>query len=253
MTCQNGPLIMLRDAKDHTDEMTVPQQAQNRHSHPADGHGTRQMKDKAFCDLKRMIVNGELAPGRWVSETDLIEASGHTRAPVRSAIQRLADEGLLTIVLRRGAQICPIDYTEQFRALELRRVVEILVARSAAKGATPQQRERLRYISKRFLEAAESRSQEDMTELDAECFELLIKAFDNRFAARALSSVKGLSRRFWVIHQEQYGDLMRMATAHAKVAEAVSNGDEDAAASSVSAVVDYVEEFTLEVVGFSRN
>ncbi len=245
---------MVRNGSDSSIELTVPQQARSRTSNPTPlAEGVRQMKDEAFRDLERMIVNGELAPGRWVSETDLVEVSGHTRAPVRSAIQRLADEGLLTIVPRRGAQVCPIDHTEQFRALELRRVVEILVARSAAKRATPQQKERLRNLAKRFLKAAADRSQEQMTELDAECFELLIKASDNRFAARALTSVKGLSRRFWVIHQEQYGDLMRMATAHAKVAQAVSEGDEKAAAAAVSAVVDYVEEFTLEVVGFSRS
>ncbi len=244
---------MVRNGIDSSIEITVPQQAQSRITNPPLPEGVRQMKDEAFRDLERMIVNGELAPGRWVSETDLIEVSGHTRAPVRSAIQRLADEGLLTIVPRRGAQVCPIDHTEQFRALELRRAVETLVARSAAKRATPQQKERLRNLAKRFLKAASERSQEQMTELDAECFELLIKASDNRFAARALTSVKGLSRRFWVIHQEQYGDLMRMATAHAKVAQAVSEGDEEAAAAAVSAVVDYVEEFTLEVVGFSRS
>ncbi len=244
---------MIRNGIDSSIEMTVPQQAQNKTSNPPVPEGVRQMKDEAFRDLERLIVNGELAPGRWVSETDLIEVSGHTRAPVRSAIQRLADEGLLTIVPRRGAQVCPIDHTEQFRALELRRAVETLVARSAAKRATPQQKERLRNLAKRFLKAASERSQEQMTELDAECFELLIKASDNRFAARALTSVKGLSRRFWVIHQERYGDLMRMATAHARVAQAVSEGDEEAAAAAVSAVVDYVEEFTLEVVGFSRS
>ena len=124
--------------------------------------GARQMKDEAFRDLERMIVNGELEPGRWVSETDLIEASGHTRAPVRSAIQRLADQGLLTIVPRRGAQVCPIDHTEQFRALELRRVVEILVARSAAKRATPPQKHQFHLISLGFRDASKCKSQEEM-------------------------------------------------------------------------------------------
>ena len=80
--------------------------------------GSVHLKDKAFRDLERMIVTGRLEPGLWVSETDLMEISGHTRAPVRSAIQRLADEALLRIVPRRGAQICPIDHREQFRALE---------------------------------------------------------------------------------------------------------------------------------------
>lgn len=209
------------------------------------------LKDEAFQTLERLIVNGTLEPGKWVSETDLIEISGHTRAPIRSAIQRLADEGLLRIVPRRGAQVCPIDHTEQFRALELRRVVESLVAKAAAKRADREQRKMFAALSDGFEEATITGDQNTMTELDSQCFNLIIKAADNRFAARALKSVKGLSRRFWVLHQEKYGDIRRMAAAHSAIARSVSEGDEEGAEIAVSGLIDYVEEFTLEVVGFS--
>ncbi len=208
------------------------------------------LKDEAFRDLERMIVNGELEPGRWVSEVDLVEASGHTRAPVRSAIQRLSDEGLLRIVARRGAQICPIDHTEQFRSLELRRVVERLVAQSAAERATDAQRKALAELYEKFTAASKSGNQAAMTELDAKSFQILISASDNKFAARSLTSVKGLSRRFWVLHQERYGKIKQMAQAHARVALAVSKGDVDEAGKAVDALIDYVEEFTLAVIGF---
>lgn len=208
------------------------------------------LKDEAFRDLERMIVNGELEPGRWVSEVDLVEASGHTRAPVRSAIQRLSDEGLLRIVARRGAQVCPIDHTEQFRSLELRRVVERLVARSAAERATKAQKAELLEIANGFGEVSETGNQSDMTELDARSFAVQISAAENQFAARSLTSVKGLSRRFWVLNQERYGDMRRMALAHSEVAKAVGQGDADAAEKAVDALIDYVEEFTLAVVGF---
>ena len=208
------------------------------------------LKDQAFRDLERMIVNGRLAPGLWVSETDLVEVSGHTRAPVRSAIQRLSDEGLLRIVARRGAQVCPIDHTEQFRSLELRRVVERLVAHSAAERATKAQKADLLEIGEGFLAASGSGNQVAMTELDARSFAVLIEAADNQFAARSLKSVKGLSRRFWVLNQERYGDIERMAKAHAGVARAVGQGDANTATKAVDDLIDYVEEFTLAVVGF---
>lgn len=213
----------------------------------------RHLKDEAFHVLERMIVTGQLAPGRWVSETDLIELSGHTRAPIRSAIQRLADDGLLRIVPRRGAQVCPIDHTDQFRALELRRVVESMVARSAAKRASPALCKALADVALGFQDVVRSGEQKSMTDLDAKCFGLIIEAADNRFAARALTSVKGLSRRFWVLHTDRYGDVSRMAACHAAVAQAVSERDEDGAAIAVSALIDYVEQFTLEVVGFSKS
>lgn len=211
------------------------------------------LKDEAFTDLERMIVNGSLEPGRWVSETDLIEVSGHTRASVRSAIQRLADQGLVSIYPRRGAQICPMDYTQQFRALEFRRAVEVLVARSAAKRANPSQKQTFAEIAHGFREAWKAGNQQTMTELDSQCFALILSAADNPFAKRALMSVKGLSRRFWVLNQEKYGDLYMMASSHASIADAISEGDSDKAEEAVGHLIDYVEQFTLEVVGFSSS
>lgn len=211
------------------------------------------LRDEAFIALERMIVNGSLAPGQWVSETDLIEISGHTRASVRSAIQKLADQELVSISPRRGAQVCPIDFTKQFRALELRRVVERLVARSAAKRANVAQRESFSEFEKGFREAANTVDQQAMTELDSSNFALMLEAADNPFAARALRSVKGLSRRFWILHRYRHGDAVQMAVGHADIAAALANGDVEEADHAVSRLVDYIERFTLEVVGYSSS
>ncbi len=209
------------------------------------------LKDEAFITLERLIVTGELAPGQWVSETDLIEASGHKRASVRSAIQRLSDQGLISIFPRRGTQICPIDYTQQFRALELRRVVEKLISSSAAKRASDSQKATFAKISDDFREAALNADQTAMTELDLKNYSLMLQAADNTFASKAMTSVKGLSRRFWVLHQEKHGDVSQMADVHANVASAIASGKAEEAEKATSKVIDYVEKFTLEVVGYS--
>lgn len=230
--------------------MPAPRPTAQFTNEPADFRPIK-LKDEAFAALERLIVNGVLAPGRWVSETDLIEISGHTRASVRSAVQRLEDQQLIQIFPRRGAQICPVDYTRQFRALELRRVVERLIARSAAKRATETQRARFNEIAEGFRTACKSKDQNDMTELDSENYSLMVSASDNPFAAKAMSSVKGLSRRFWVLHQEAHGDIDEMANSYAAVAAAIAAGDVDVADQAVSHLIDYVEKFTLEVVGYS--
>ncbi len=214
--------------------------------------GPRMLREEAFITLERMIVTGRLAPGEWVSETRLIEASGHSRASVRHALQRLQDQQLIKIFPRRGAQVCPIDYTTQFRAQELRRVVEGLLARCAAERATHEQRAQFRAYAKGFLEAAGQGNQAAMTELDLANYSLLLKAADNPFASKAMVSVKGLSRRFWILHHEQHGDIHAMAGGHAAVASAIAEGDAEAAEAAAGRVVDYVETFTLKVVGYSR-
>ena len=90
-----------------------------------------------------------------------------------------------------------------------------------------------------------------MTELDTDCFSLLIIAAENKLAARALTSVKGISRRFWILHQQQYGNIKRIAAAHAARRACDLWGDQRGADKAVSELIDYVEEFTLNVVGFN--
>lgn len=209
------------------------------------------LMDGAYSQLEKMIVTGVLKPGQWVSETELIELSGFSRAPVRSAIQRLSDQQLIAVYPRRGAQVCPLDYTKQFRALELRRVVERLLVRSAAARANQGQQDRFAKLAKAFRRAAEKGDQSDMTELDSQMFALTLEAADNPFAAKAMTSVKGLSRRFWILHHEAHGDTFTMATAHAKVAEAILAGAGDTAEAAVDELIDYVEKFTLKVIGYN--
>ena len=213
--------------------------------------GSVSLMDKAYFRLERMIVTGRLQPGQWVSETDLMELSGLSRAPIRTAVQRLADQQLIQVVPRRGAQVCPIDYTRQFRALELRRVVERLLASSAAERANAGQRRELAEISRAFKRAAKTQDQATMTELDLRAYSLILVAADNPYAAKAMASVKGLARRFWVLHQEEFGDRPRMALCHAEITAAIAKGNPELASASVDDLVDYVEAFTLKVIGFT--
>ncbi len=216
-------------------------------------HSTTQsihLMDVAYARLERMIVSGELQPGQWVSETQLMEASGLSRAPVRAAIQRLANQQLIRVFPRRGAQVCPIDYTLQFRALELRRVVERLMAASAAERANADQRREFAEISAAFRQAAKTQDQATMTELDSWAFSLTLVAADNPYAAGAMTSVKGLARRFWVLHQEEFGDRERMALCHAKTVDSIARGNAEQASTHVDDLIDYLEAFTLKVIGF---
>ncbi|WP_342077007.1 GntR family transcriptional regulator [Yoonia sp. SS1-5] len=213
---------------------------------------TPKLTDAAYDALEHMIVTGELAPGRWVSEAELMAASGFTRAPIRAAMQKLATQQLIVIYPRRGAQICPLDFTQQFRVLELRREVESLLIRSATRRATDQQRARFAEMAEVFRAAALNHDQQQTTAFDIEFFKLLYAAADNQFVEAAMLSIKGLSRRFWILHQEKFGDGAYLAECSAAMAQAVADGDLEEAAKTHSAVLDYIERFTLEVVGYSH-
>ena len=145
-----------------------------------------------------------------------------------------------------------MDITLQFRAQELRRVVEGLLARCAAERANDAQRAEFAEIAKTFYERSGDRDAVSMMDLDIRHHTLMSAAADNTYAAKAMHSIKGVSRRFWLLHYEKHGDVKRMANLHRGVAAAIAEGCGDDAEAAVSELVDYVEEFTLKVVGFTR-
>src|SRR5687767_7049582 len=91
------------------------------------------LTDRAYTEIEELIVTLQLEPGSAVSEQMLSERLGIGRTPIREALQRLARERLVTILPRRGVVVSAIDVAAQLRLLEVRRELERLVARGAAR------------------------------------------------------------------------------------------------------------------------
>ena len=108
------------------------------------------LTDRAYLHLEQMIVTLRLRPGSAVSEAELSERLGIGRTPIREALHRLARERLVVILPRRGIIVSDINVNTQLRLLEVRRVVECLVARSAARRSDQPTRTRFREMAAIF-------------------------------------------------------------------------------------------------------
>jgi DNA-binding GntR family transcriptional regulator len=206
------------------------------------------LTDKAYFYLEQMIVTLQLRPGSAVSETELSGQLGIGRTPIREALQRLARERLVVILPRRGIIVSEINVNSQLRLLEVRRVVERLVARSAARRASVETRQRFREIAATFEQCAKSNDDIGFMAVDREFNELCVEAARNEFAAGAMSLMHSLSRRFWYLHYKQAADLPLTAKLHADIARAIASGKEKAAAVAADRLFDTIEVFTRATV-----
>ena len=84
--------------------------------------------------------------------------------------------------------------------------------------------------------------------LDRELNALLAQAAHNEYAARAMRSLNGHSRRFWYLHYKQTADLPKCARLHADEARAVAKGNPARAMAASDKLMDYVESFTRATV-----
>jgi GntR family transcriptional regulator of vanillate catabolism len=144
----------------------------------ADDDAGATQTERALLGLRELIVGGELATGERVPELALVERLGVSRTPVRAALQRLQEEGLLQALPGGGFAVRGFDETDIHDAIEVRATMEALAARLAAErgvGAT------LRHDVQQCLQAIDALLV-DATTLSAAAFAKYV-AYNRQFHA----------------------------------------------------------------------
>ena len=103
---------------------------------PADGAAVSQTV-RTQVRLREMIVGGELKPGARIAELALVERLGASRTPIRMALVRLQEEGLLAPLPNGGFTVKDFSESDIHDAIELRGTLEGLLARLAAERGAP--------------------------------------------------------------------------------------------------------------------
>jgi DNA-binding GntR family transcriptional regulator len=207
------------------------------------------LTDRAYTEIEELIVTLQLEPGSAVSEQMLSERLGIGRTPIREALQRLARERLVTILPRRGVVVSAIDVAAQLRLLEVRRELERLVARGAARRASEDERERFAELARLFEKAGRTGDDKTFMRVDREFNELCLAAVKNEFAAGAMGLMNSLSRRFWFHHYKQAADMPETAKLHADIARAIADRDEKEAGAALDRLLDNIQAFTKATLG----
>jgi DNA-binding GntR family transcriptional regulator len=206
------------------------------------------LTEQAYRLIEERIVTLRLKPGDVISEQILSATFKIGRTPIREALQRLAREGLVTVLPRKGILVSDINPRNQLLVLEVRREIERLLSRAGAERANQQQRDRFTEIAQGMDRAAKSNDDIAFMRLDRELNRLMIEAAHNDYAARSMKLLQGLSLRFWYMHYRDAADLPLCARLHANQARAIAQGNGEAAARATDKLMDYVENFTRATV-----
>src|SRR5438876_2586238 len=132
-----------------------------RKARPRPGRATKStnpetLTEQAYRQLEEQIVTLRLEPGEFLSEYVLADGLAIGRTPIREALQRLAREGLVTILPRKGIMVSDINPRNQLLVLEVRREIERLLSRAGAERANKDQREQLLEIAQGMDRAAKT-------------------------------------------------------------------------------------------------
>jgi DNA-binding GntR family transcriptional regulator len=110
-------------------------------------HGAKgKLNNLAYEQLKEMIITGEVSHDKPIVERAISQKLNMSRTPIKHALSRLQQEGLIRIVPRHGVFPVVITYPEYQHILEIREVLEGLAARLAVDHFSNADLRELRFI-----------------------------------------------------------------------------------------------------------
>jgi DNA-binding GntR family transcriptional regulator len=166
---------------------------------------TRHAAPQLFEHMRDLIISMTLPPGTVLSRPELAGQYGTSQTPVRDALMRLSEEGLVDIFPQHATMVSPIDVALATQAHFLRRSVELEIVRTLAEAGDPKLVERLRVM------IARQRVLLEMEDLSA--FSLTDQAFHRELydAARVPD--------LWALVRRQSGHLDRLRRLHLPIAD----------------------------------
>jgi len=189
---------------------------------PAD---IRSLRDLAYDDIRDAILSGALAPGQRVKERDVAEQMGISTTPVKEALRRLEQEGLVVSQPRRGAVVSTLVEIPVEEIEEIRGTLEAMAARLAATRMTDAELARLQAIVDEMTRLTlEMREPQTRIE-DVSVFHQLIRdGSRNAFIARFVETLTPFER----VHRPEYLDpdeAKRILREHQAIAAALTVRD----------------------------
>ncbi|TGG93395.1 GntR family transcriptional regulator [Natronospirillum operosum] len=197
-----------------------------------------QVSMQVITELRRMISQGELAPGERLTETQIAQTLGVSRMPVRLAFRTLAQEGLLQQAGKRGFLIREFSEDDVICGLEIRGALEGLAARRLAeRGLTDEVRAEFRHILQDGEElltdqTLNDRKVEQWSAINARFHNTLVEAAGSPVIADAIARNNHLpfasSDSIMIDHNELEREFRKLQLAqwqHQLVVQAIEHGE----------------------------
>ncbi len=200
------------------------------------------LAQRAYDEIRRMIIRLDLAPGDVVREADLQVALDMSRTPIREALQRLARDHFVTVIPRRGMFVSAIDVDELSMLYETRAIMEPYAARLATKRGTPADWNEMATVLAETVEPG--KHSVELIELDRRCHEIIWRAAGNRFLTATLDTLYAQSDRLWHMYLADVADMGEAVDEHAAIHDALVAGDADRVAELIEA---HVNSFDAQV------
>ena len=210
-----------------------------RHGRPRNTASSR-----IYSDLRAELVSLGRRPGEAISEGEIALAYGVSRTPVREAILKLSDEGLVDIFPQSGINVSRIPIRALPEAIVIRRALEETTTRIAAERATPSQILALHSILERQREADAAHDQAGFHQADELFHATIAEIAGYPGIWKLILQVKVNVDRFRLLTLPQAGRIATVIAEHERILSAIEAHD---AGGAVVAMAKHIERLLGDI------
>jgi DNA-binding GntR family transcriptional regulator len=189
------------------------------------------LPDAVVDRLRAAISSGMYAPGERLVERRLAHEFGISHIPLREALARLTEEGLVVRLPRRGARVASLTPRMMEEVSSVRVVLEQFVVRRLKGRFTPEAHAGLQAIVGQMTLAADQRDLVGVHELDQQFHQRLWELTDNTLLVELAAQMRSRTSHFYRAAAAALApDELRMhAHSHQELLDVIASGDQRAA------------------------
>lgn len=191
---------------------------------------------EVFARLKDAIWSGDLPPGTPLREAHLAKQLSVSQVPVREALLRLENLGLVVRVPDRGTTVTKLTRAEILDMMQVRRHLEDLAFRLAVKNLSPEVLKQLKLHLHRMDELVQKKDHFGVAEEDFGFHKAVWRASGNQALVATLEHLCTAVYAFVSMKRHATDETMRSAVrSHTRLLKALQSGDEEAASEAIHA------------------
>jgi len=206
------------------------------------------LSERAYERVKHDIISCQIAPGAEISEAQLCEQYKLGKAPVRVALSRLAHDGLVRAIPRRGYMVTPVTLKDIQDVFELRLMLEPRAARLAAGRVNAKRLRVLDDICQAGYQPGEARSTARFLEANKEFHVAIAQASGNGRLAHAIEQLLDEMTRLLHLGLGIRNRTREMQHEHRTLVRALVRGDGETAETICREQIEAARDMVLKAI-----
>ena len=187
--------------------------------------GSGSLELKVYEALTEAILGGELKAGEPLTELGLSEKLGVSRTPIRAALHRLDEEGLIEISPNRGAVVLGVDAEDLIDIYRIRMRLEGLAAAMAAEKMTAEEKKALSETVELSEFYIRKNDAEHIKELDTAFHCEIFKKSGSRMLCKILTDLHKSIKTYRKLSLSGTGRIEASVKEHREILEAILRSD----------------------------